>query len=146
MNRVVLVGRLVQDPVSNVTASGVQVAQFRIALTDFNQRDADGKYGSLFINVRTYRQQAENVIKYCRKGSVVGVDGKLTQRSWMNQQTGAKVTTFEVVADSVQFLEPKGSQESNDIVQEPSPARNSVVEQKNLTVDEDLDFNDDADF
>nr|WP_277871013.1 single-stranded DNA-binding protein [Culicoidibacter larvae] len=107
MNRVTLVGRLTRDPELRYTPSGVAVATFSLAVnrTFTNQsgeREAD------FVPCVVWRKQAENVSNYVHKGSLVGVDGRLQTRSY-DAQDGSKRFVMEVVCDSVQFLEPKGS-------------------------------------
>lgn len=108
LNRVVLVGRLTKDIELRYTSSNVAVAQFTIAVnrTFSNQsgeREAD------FVNCVAWRNQAENMSKYVKKGALIGVDGRIQTRSY-DDATGKRVYVTEVVADSVQFLEPKGSQ------------------------------------
>lgn len=107
INRVVLVGRLTKDPELRYTPNGVAVATFTLAVnrTFMNQsgeREAD------FINCVVWRKQAENMANYLRKGSLTGIEGRIQTRSYENQE-GRRVYVTEVVADSVQFLEPKGS-------------------------------------
>ncbi|WLR50847.1 single-stranded DNA-binding protein [Bacillus tianshenii] len=107
LNRVVLVGRLTKDPELRYTPNGVAVANFTLAVnrTFTNQqgeRDAD------FINCVVWRRQAENVANFLKKGSLAGVDGRIQTRSFDNQE-GRRVFITEVVAESVQFLEPKGA-------------------------------------
>ena len=105
VNRVVLVGRLVKDPELRKTNSDISVATFTIAV-DNTVKEADGTRGSLFLDCRVYRDQAENVAKYTRKGSKVAVDGSLNQRNF-TRQDGSKGKVIEVYVDSVTFLEPK---------------------------------------
>jgi len=112
MNRVILVGRLTKDPELRYTPSGVAVATFTLAVnrTFTNQsgeREAD------FINVVVWRKQAENVANFLKKGSQAGVDGRLQSRSYEGQD-GKRVYVTEVVAESVQFLEPKGGSGNGD--------------------------------
>ncbi|GGD02501.1 single-stranded DNA-binding protein [Pontibacillus salipaludis] len=107
LNRVVLVGRLTKDPDLRYTPNGVAVANFTIAVnrpftSQQGSRDAD------FINCVVWRRAAENLANFMNKGSLVGVDGRLQSRSFDNQE-GKRVFVTEVVADSVQFLETKGS-------------------------------------
>lgn len=106
INRVVLVGRLTRDPELRYTPSGVAVANFTIAVNrpfsnQQGERDAD------FISIVVWRRAAENVANFVGKGSLVGIDGRLQTRSYDNNE-GKRVYITEVVADSVQFLEPKG--------------------------------------
>ena len=108
LNRVVLVGRLTRDPDLRYTASGVAVANFTVACNrpftnQQGNREAD------FINCVVWRRPAENLANYMKKGSLVGVDGRIQTRSYEGQD-GKMVYVTEVVADSVQFLETKSSQ------------------------------------
>ncbi|MTH54147.1 single-stranded DNA-binding protein [Bacillus mangrovi] len=107
INRVVLVGRLTKDPELRYTPSGQAVATFTIAVnrTFTNQQ---GEREADFLNCVVWRRQAENVANFLNKGSLAGVEGRLQSRSY-EDQSGRRVYVTEVVADSVQFLEPKGS-------------------------------------
>lgn len=112
LNRVVLVGRLTKDPEFRTTPNGVSVATFTLAVNRTftnaqEEREAD------FINCVTFRKQADNVNNYLSKGSLVGVDGRVQSRSYENQE-GKRVFVTEVVCDSVQFLEPKNNNQSNN--------------------------------
>ena len=107
INRVVLVGRLTKDPELRKTPTGISVASFSVAV-DNRMKNPDGTRGTTFLNCSVFREQAENLVKYCRKGSMVGVDGSLNQRNFVRQD-GTKASVIEVVVDSVRFLEPKGS-------------------------------------
>ena len=116
VNRVVLVGRLVKDPELRKTASDISVATFTIAV-DNAVKEQDGTRGSLFLDCRVYRDQADNMAKYTRKGSKVAVDGSLNQRNFVRQD-GSKGKVIEVYVDSVTFLDPNPNRE-NTIVEEP---------------------------
>lgn len=102
INRVILVGRLAEDPVLRYTPNGVAVAMFTLAVnrTYTNQQ---GEREADFINCIVWRRQAENVANYLEKGSLAGVEGRIQTRSYENQE-GKRVYVTEVVADSVQFL------------------------------------------
>ncbi|CAM4100678.1 single-stranded DNA-binding protein [Mesobacillus thioparans] len=106
MNRVVLVGRLTKDPELRFTPNGVAVATFTLAVNrsftnQQGEREAD------FINCVVWRRPAENVANFLKKGSLAGVDGRVQTRSYEGQD-GKRVYVTEVLAESVQFLEPKG--------------------------------------
>ena len=128
VNRVVLVGRLVKDPELRKTNSDISVATFTIAV-DNAVKEQDGTRGSLFLDCRVYRDQADNVAKFTRKGSKVAVDGSLNQRNFVRQD-GSKGKVIEVYVDSVTFLEPK--KDSPNVVEEPkfddiqAPAGNNL--------------------
>lgn len=111
LNRVVLVGRLTKDPDLRYTANGVAVANFTLAVNrpfsnQQGEREAD------FINCVVWRRPAENLANFMSKGSLVGVDGRVQTRNFEGQD-GKRVFVTEIVADSVQFLESKGSGGSN---------------------------------
>ncbi len=111
INRVVLVGRLTRDPELRVSQSNVSVTTFNLAVNrPFTSQN--GERGADFINCVTFRKQAENVNQYVKKGSLVGIDGRIQTRNYENKD-GQRVYVTEVVCDSVQFLEPKGQQGSN---------------------------------
>lgn len=107
INRVVLVGRLTKDPEYRVTQSGVSIATFTLAVNR-TFTNAQGERQADFINCIVFKKQAEAVNTYLSKGSLAGVDGRLQSRSYENNE-GRTVYVTEVVCDSVQFLEPKGS-------------------------------------
>jgi single-strand DNA-binding protein len=109
------VGRLVKDPELRKTASDISVASFTIAV-DNAIKEQDGTRGSLFLDCRVYRDQADNVAKYTRKGSKVAVDGSLNQRNFVRQD-GSKGKVIEVYVDSVTFLDPNPNKENNTVVE-----------------------------
>lgn len=107
LNRVVLVGRLTKDPELRVSQSNVAVASFNLAVNrPFTSKD--GERGADFISCVVFRKQAENVNQYLKKGSLCGIDGRIQTRNYENKD-GQRVYVTEVVCESVQFLEPKGS-------------------------------------
>ncbi|WP_141604295.1 single-stranded DNA-binding protein [Terrilactibacillus laevilacticus] len=109
INRVILVGRLTKNPELRYTPTGVAVANFTLAVnrTFTNQQ---GEREADFIQVVVWRRQAENAANFLTKGSLAGVDGRIQTRSYENNE-GRRVYITEVVADSVQFLEPKGAKQ-----------------------------------
>lgn len=111
MNRVILVGRLTKDPELRYTASGVAVASFTLAVnrTFTNQQ---GEREADFVNCVVWRRAAENVANYLKKGSLAGVDGRIQTRNFEGQD-GKRVYMTEIVAENVQFLEPKSSNNNN---------------------------------
>jgi single-strand DNA-binding protein len=106
INRSVLVGRLTKDPELRYTQSNKAVAKFTLAVNDkYNKEHTD------FIQCVVWDKQAENLVKYVHKGSLVGVEGRIQTGSYDNDQ-GVRIYTTEVVCDSVQFLEPKKQEQS----------------------------------
>ena len=142
VNRVVLVGRLVKDPELRKTASDISVSTFTIAV-DNAIKEADGTRGTIFLDCRVYRDQADNMVKYTRKGSKVAVDGSLNQRNFVRQD-GSKGKVIEVYVDSVTFLDPNPDRGSR-VVEEPkfddvpSASSSSNLDQIDLP-DDDLPF------
>lgn len=133
MNRCVLVGRLTKDPDLRYTPQGVAVASFTLAVNR-QYTNQNGDREADFINVVCWRKQGENVANYCKKGSLVGIDGRIQSRTYDGQN--GKVYVTEVVADSVQFLEPKGQQQP----QQPQKKQNEDPFQgKGQPVDYDPD-------
>ena len=148
INRVVLVGRLTRDPELKYTTNGIANLRFSIAVnrtftSQNGERQAD------FINCVAWRGQAENMAKFLRKGSLIGVEGRIETGSYQAQDGSMRYTT-DVVCDSVQFLEPRsasadrgnfGAQPSQDLgggfgggyggtpsFQQQAPASNGFVE------------------
>ncbi len=114
MNKVMLIGRLTRDPELRYTPSNIATVSFSLAVNrQFTNQS--GVRETDFINVIVWRKQAENVKKYVTKGSLVAVEGRIQTRTY-DDKDGKKVYVTEIVADSVQFLEPKGqrSMESNN--------------------------------
>ena len=108
INRTILVGRLTKDPDLKYTPNGVPTCSFTLAVNrPFSNQQ--GERETDFINVVVWRRQAENAANYLKKGNLAGVDGRIQTRNFEGQD-GKRVYITEVVAESVQFLEPKGSQ------------------------------------
>lgn len=140
INRVVLVGRLTKDPDLRYTPSGAAVARFTLAVNR-TFSNAQGEKEADFINCTVWRKQAENTANFLKKGSLAGVEGRIQTGSYEGQD-GKRVYTTEVVADSVQFLEPKSASGNSDRSQgqQPSYQQNQSPRpsQQNTTrVDED---------
>ena len=104
INRVVLVGRMTRDPELRRTPNGSAVTSFTLAMNRPKRNDEEQQAD--YISCVTWNKVAENIEKYCSKGSLVGVEGRLRSRTYDNAQ-GQRVYVPEVVCDSVQFLETK---------------------------------------
>lgn len=108
LNNVVLVGRMTRDAELRYTPSNVVVATFTLAVNrafknENGDREAD------FINCVMWRQQAENLANWAKKGALIGITGRIQTRSYDNQQ-GQRVYVTEVVAEQFQLLESRNSQ------------------------------------
>jgi single-strand DNA-binding protein len=110
MNRVILVGRLTKDIELRYTPAGVAVASFTLAVNR-PFKNAQGENEADFINCVVWRKPAENAANFLKKGSLAGVDGRVQTRSYEGQD-GKRVYVTEVMAESIQFLEPKGNSEN----------------------------------
>lgn len=109
MNRVELIGRITRDPELRYTSSNIATTRFSLAVNRPFQSQS-GEQGTDFINIVVWRKQAENVKKYCTKGSLVAVEGRIQTGSY--ERDGQRVFTTDVVADSVQFLETKSQSQA----------------------------------
>lgn len=139
LNRIVLVGRLTRDPELRRTNSDTSVASFTLAVDD-RMKDANGQKTTTFIGVTVWNQQADNVAKFCRKGSLVGVDGRIRQRTF-EKRDGTKASVIEVIADSVTFLEPKSKEIPNEEIPNDEAVQNDDKNLDSIDVaDDDLPF------
>lgn len=141
INRVVLVGRLTRDPELKKTNSGNSVCSFTVAV-DNRMKNPDGTKSASFIPCVAFNQSADSMSKFTRKGSLVGVEGRLNQRSYQRQD-GTKASVLEVVCDSIQFLEPKSAAavENGDVIGDSLPVENEGKNLDSLDLpDDDLPF------
>src|SRR3712207_6702157 len=105
INNVVLVGRLTKDAELRYTPSNVAVATFTLAVNRPFKNEA-GERQADFINCVIWRQSAENLANWAKKGSLIGITGAIQTRNYENQQ-GQRVYVTEVVADNFQMLESR---------------------------------------
>jgi single-strand DNA-binding protein len=110
LNRIILIGRLTQDPEMKYTNSGKAVATFNLAV-DRDRKNANGEKETDFIRVVVWQKLAELVAQYLHKGRLASVEGRLQIRQYEDKE-GRKVRVAEVIADGVQFLD-KGSDNGN---------------------------------
>lgn len=111
-NSVCLVGRLTRDPELKYTTSNIAVASFSLAVNR-NFKDANGERETDFINCVIWRQQAENLANWAKKGALIGITGRIQTRSYENQQ-GQRVYVTEVVAENFQMLESRAAREGSN--------------------------------
>lgn len=100
INNVTLVGRLTRDPEIKYTQSGKAVAKFSLAVGRMKKEETD------FINCIAWEKTAEVIGEYCRKGSKVGIVGKIQTGSYENEEK-KKIYTFDVLIREIQFLDTK---------------------------------------
>ena len=109
INNVVLVGRMTRDAELRYTPSNVAVATFTLAVNR-TFKSQNGEREADFINVVIWRQQAETLANWAKKGALIGVTGRIQTRSYDNQQ-GQRVYVTEVVADTFEMLESRSVRE-----------------------------------
>ncbi|HEL1639548.1 single-stranded DNA-binding protein [Streptococcus suis] len=109
INNVVLVGRMTRDAELRYTPSNQAVATFTLAVNR-NFKNQNGEREADFINVVIWRQQAENLANWAKKGALVGITGRIQTRNYENQQ-GQRVYVTEVVAENFQLLESRTARE-----------------------------------
>ncbi len=119
MNKVFLIGRLTRDPELRYTGSNVAVASFSLAVNR-NFTNQAGEREADFINIVVWRKQAENVKNYLSQGSQVAIDGRIQTRSY-DGEDGKKRYVTEVIADNVEFLGTKNSNQAATQTTEPTP-------------------------
>ena len=143
MNRVELIGRLTRDPELRYTSSNIATTRFSLAVNRPFQSQ-NGEQGTDYINIVVWRKQAENVKKYCTKGSLVAVEGRIQTGSY--EKDGQRVYTTDVVADSVQFLESKAQSEnrmsSDNSDLSPSDFANQEVKESDMSDEVFANFGD----
>lgn len=147
LNRVILIGRLTQDPELRYTNSGTSVASFTLAVDRMRTNQA-GERETDFINIVVWQKQAELCAQYLHKGRLAAVDGRLQIRSYENRE-GQKVKVAEVVAESVRFLDrPDSNTSSSGHSQNSASAAgtgsNHTPEQKRTPRFDDDPFADDS--
>ena len=111
LNKVILMGHMTADPELKQTTSGISVCSFSIGVNRRYSKADQGQQSVDFINIVSWRQQAEFVSRYFKKGSSIIVCGSLQTRNWTDNQ-GQKRYVTEVVADEVSFGAPASSSQN----------------------------------
>jgi single-strand DNA-binding protein len=120
INQVTLVGRLTRDPELKKTTEGTAVTHITLAVSR-PFRNHNGEIETDFVPCTLWRKAAENTCQYCRKGTVVGITGRLQSRNYDNKE-GKKVYVTEVVAETIRFLSAK----PHDVVPEQRKEETAV--------------------
>ena len=147
INNVVLVGRMTRDAELRYTPSNQAVATFSLAVNR-NFKNQNGEREADFINVVIWRQQAENLANWAKKGALIGITGRIQTRSYDNQQ-GQRVYVTEVVAESFQLLESRSAREGqggnyNSPYQAPAQSTpNFAREESSFGANNPMDISDD---
>ena len=122
-NKVILIGNMTADPELKQTAGGVSVCSFSIAVNRRFAKADQGQQNVDFINIVTWRQQAEFVSRYFKKGNPILVCGQLQTRSWTNSKSEKAIQT-EVIADEVSFVVPANHNEQKQTPPNPQNFQN----------------------
>lgn len=142
INRVVLVGRITKDVDARSTQNGVSVVSFTLAVNR-NFSSSNGEKQADFINVVAWRQTADFMRNYVKKGALLGIEGRIQTRNY-EDATGKTVYVTEVSADSVQILESKDSVSQRGQYEDKSsreePQDDFYETSKKLVADDDLPF------
>ena len=145
LNKVVLAGRLTNDPELKQTPSGVSVLSFTIAVNRrYASKNEQGESQTQadFISVVAWRNTAEFIARYFRKGSAICITGSIQTRNWQDQQGQRRYAT-EVVADEAMFVDSRSESVMSDGYQTPSFSSVGAVSAPNFeehNTDDDLPF------
>ena len=107
MNKAILIGRLTKDPELRTTPTGRNVCQFSVAVSR-NFTNANGEREADFINCVVWDKQAENLVKYQKKGNQIAVEGRIQTGNY-DDKDGKKVYVTEILASNISFLDSKGT-------------------------------------
>ncbi len=121
MNKILLVGRLTKDPEVRSTSAGFQTANFTVAVSR-NFKNKEGNYDADFLPCVAFRNTAEFISKFFKKGNLISLEGRVQTRNY-DAQDGTKRYVTEVIVENVEFVGGKNdnsSAPSNDYVDAPS--------------------------
>ena len=142
INNVTLVGRMTRDAELRYTPQNQAVATFTLAVNR-NFKNANGDREADFINCVIWRQQAENLANWAKKGALIAITGRIQTRNYENQQ-GQRVYVTEVVAETFQLLESPKDRESGyqpKVDSQPDFNRNNNLSGNPMDIsDDDLPF------
>lgn len=131
MNKVILIGRITKDPELRKTPQDVSVVQFTIAVNR-NYQNKNGERQADFINCIAWRNQAENLARYIKKGGQIAIDGNIQTRTY-DDPNGVRKYITEVVCDSIHFLEAKKNDQGFDSMSQLTPPTNNYQNNGNYS-------------
>ncbi len=137
MNKVFLIGNLTRDPELTETSGGIKVCRFAIAVNR-NYSGSDGERKTDFFNCVAWRNLADTVARYTRKGIKVAVIGSIELRNYEDSQ-GIKRTGVDIVAQDVEFLTPRGGN-GDDFNDAPAPSSSRGSKPQLQPFDDDTDI------
>ena len=110
LNKAILVGRITRDPELKSTQAGVSVLNFTVAVPR-KFKDANGERQSDFINCVAFRQTAEFIANWFKKGNIISIDGSIQTRNY--ERDGQRVYVTEVIVDNAGFVESRRDSETS---------------------------------
>ena len=150
LNKVILAGRITADPELKQTPSGVSLVTFSLAVNRrFGSRDGQSQQPEAdFFRITAWRNTAEFIAKYFRKGSAICICGSIQNRSWTDQN-GQKRYVTDIIAEEANFVESRNTQDgqpaygATEAYSAPaysSPAQGNAPKFEEIKTDDDLPF------
>ncbi len=137
LNKAILVGRITKEPELKSTEKGTSVLSFTVAITR-KYKDANGDRVSDFINCVAFRQTAEFISSYFKKGDLISVDGTIQTRTWDDNE-GKRHYVTEVMVENAGFIEGKKEEKPKEKEAETLPDLPAEFSAENVS-DDDLPF------
>lgn len=126
MNKIILIGNLTRDPELATTSTGAQVCKFAIAVARKYKNQA-GETETDFFNCVAWRNLAENLAKFTKKGSKVSIVGSVQNRSY-EAQDGTKRYVTEIMVDEAEFISsPKAAEDGSQQAQAQPRSQQAVL-------------------
>lgn len=127
LNKIIIIGRLTNNPELKYIQNGSAVANFSIANNKSFTQNGEKKDQVSFFNCVAWSKLAELICQYCKKGDRIGIEGKLQQRSW--EKEGKKNYIIEIVVENIQFLSEKqyGMETKTEFKQVPNEPKINVT-------------------
>jgi single-strand DNA-binding protein len=121
LNKLIIIGRLTKDPELRYTQSGTAVCSFAVANNRSYVSGGEKKEQVSYFNCVAWAKAGEIIAEYCKKGQRIGIEGRLQQRSWDDQE-GKRRHTVEIVVDNFQFLSAPRDSASDAPADVPAPS------------------------
>lgn len=143
-NKVILMGRIVNDLELKVSPQGVALCSFRIAVErDYAKKGEERETD--FFNVTAWRNTADFICKYFQKGQLIHIDGSLRTRQYTDKN-GNPATWYEIVTQNVSFTGDRGKTQSGELPEPPVPESTSNAAEEYFLGDENNNQNEDYPF
>lgn len=125
MNQVGLVGRLTKDPVLRQLSRNRVQSHFSLAINR-NYKNSRGEVETDFILCTVWGKLAEHIVKFCGKGSLIGINGRIQSRSFMNEES-TKIYITEVVVEDVRFYRLKPPDSDSNTMTSAKSAEQEIL-------------------